>query len=189
MKEEKEMLNVKEIMKAVKFAAVAHSSVQQKRKYTGENYIVHPLAVANTVCKFGGTTAEIVAALLHDVVEDTPVTLDEVRAEFGDEVAEIVDGLTENKGAFKNRAVRKQHYGNAVRYKSRSVQLIKLADIADNVENIVEHDIRFAKTYLPEIELMLNNIHAAPAEMHKFVMDIYLNAREQYEEKKAITQL
>ena len=172
--------DMKRILKAVEFAARAHSSVAQKRKYTGEDYIVHPVAVAHTVAQFGGTTDEIVSALLHDVVEDTPVTLDEVLSEFGDNVATIVDGLTEKKDNFPSRKVRKQYYGNVIKDKSRSVQLVKLADIANNVADIVEHDAKFAKTYLPEIELMLNNIDKPPHSMCAYVKDIYLNSFRTY---------
>lgn len=80
-----------EIDRACKFAGEAHGS--QLRK-SGEPYIIHPLAVANILLGLGMDRASICAALLHDVVEDTPVTLDELRKLFGNEVAELVDGVT-----------------------------------------------------------------------------------------------
>jgi (p)ppGpp synthase/HD superfamily hydrolase len=84
------------------FAAAAHGAIGQKRKYTGEDYIVHPIAVAEIVRSVPHTEVMIAAALLHDVVEDTPVTLEE---RFGCEVRELVDWLTDKpeKGNRKER--------------------------------------------------------------------------------------
>ena len=65
----------------------------QMRK-SGDPYITHPLAVTTILADIGMTEPTLVAALLHDTVEDTPYTLDELRADFGDEVALLVDGVT-----------------------------------------------------------------------------------------------
>ncbi|MCE3047626.1 RelA/SpoT family protein [Helicobacter kayseriensis] len=79
------------IQKALEFSIGAHK--EQYRK-SGEPYAVHPICVACIVAYYGGDEAMICSALLHDVVEDTHFSLDEVRCEFGDEVAQIVDALT-----------------------------------------------------------------------------------------------
>ena len=76
---------------AIAFATQAHK--EQKRR-SGEPYIVHPLLVSCIVAHFGGDEVMVCAALLHDVVEDTQYTLDEVRRDYGDDVASLVDGLT-----------------------------------------------------------------------------------------------
>ncbi|MGZ4450727.1 MAG: HD domain-containing protein, partial [Nocardioides sp.] len=65
----------------------------QMRK-SGDPYITHPLAVTTILADIGMTEPTLVAALLHDTVEDTPYTLEELRADFGDEVAHLVDGVT-----------------------------------------------------------------------------------------------
>lgn len=65
----------------------------QKRK-SGDPYITHPLAVTTILAELGMTEPTLVAALLHDTVEDTDYTLDDVRREFGEEVALLVDGVT-----------------------------------------------------------------------------------------------
>ncbi len=65
----------------------------QMRK-SGDPYITHPLAVTTILADIGMTEPTLVAALLHDTVEDTPYTLEQLREEFGDEVAELVDGVT-----------------------------------------------------------------------------------------------
>ena len=75
------------------FAGLAHGS--QKRKYTGEPYIVHPVEVSEIVAWHNGSKEMIAAALLHDTVEDTDVTIDDIRNEFGNAVALLVDDLTD----------------------------------------------------------------------------------------------
>ncbi|WP_305862261.1 RelA/SpoT family protein [Helicobacter cholecystus] len=79
------------IQKAINFATEAH---QEQYRKSGEPYIVHPLCVASIVAFYGGDEAMICSSLLHDVVEDTHFSLQEVEVEFGYEVAQIVDALT-----------------------------------------------------------------------------------------------
>ena len=80
--------------RAIQFATQAHKG--QFRKYTGEPYITHPLAVMEIVKGVPGHTPEmLVAAVLHDVVEDTDVSLMEIQEEFGDAVSDLVLHLTD----------------------------------------------------------------------------------------------
>lgn len=145
------------VEKARIFATAAHAAVAQVRKYTGEPYIVHPAEVAGIVDSVEGATFEMVAAAwLHDVVEDTGVTIETIRAEFGDEVADIVGWLTDvSRPEDGNRAVRKAidraHTADA----PATAQTIKLADLISNTRSIVKHDVAFAKTYLEEKRLLL----------------------------------
>ena len=83
--------NTEMIEKAYRMANEAHKDA---RRRSGEPYICHPLAVARLVLDLGMDTESIAAALLHDVVEDTPITIEEVKAAFGAEVALLVDGVT-----------------------------------------------------------------------------------------------
>ena len=83
--------NMDMIEKAYRMANEAHKDA---RRRSGEPYICHPLAVARLVLDLGMDTESIAAALLHDVVEDTPITIDEVKSAFGAEVALLVDGVT-----------------------------------------------------------------------------------------------
>ena len=83
--------NMDMIEKAYRMANEAHKDA---RRRSGEPYICHPLAVARLVLDLGMDTESIAAALLHDVVEDTPITIEEVKAAFGAEVALLVDGVT-----------------------------------------------------------------------------------------------
>ena len=84
-----------EITQGIQSAIVcAQKSHEGQFRQTGEPYIVHPLCVACLVAFYGGDEAMVCAALLHDVVEDTDIDLDSVRVDFGESVAQLVDGLT-----------------------------------------------------------------------------------------------
>jgi guanosine-3',5'-bis(diphosphate) 3'-pyrophosphohydrolase len=83
--------NIEIIEKAYNFASKFHEG--QIRK-SGEPYIIHPLSVAKILVELGLDEITLTAALLHDIVEDTDVTLGEIKAIFGDEVASLVDGVT-----------------------------------------------------------------------------------------------
>ena len=83
--------DLSKIISAYEFAAKAHEG--QKRS-SGQAYIIHPLAVAYILLEFGMDTDTICAALLHDVVEDTDATLDDLKKRFGQDVANLVDGVT-----------------------------------------------------------------------------------------------
>lgn len=142
--------------RALKFARKAHGSINQRRKYTGEPYIVHPIAVAEIVRTVPHTPEMIAAAYLHDVVEDTAVTLEEVKTEFGREVAELVGWLTDvSTPADGNRRTRKaidrEHSARA----PASAQTIKLADLIDNTKAIKPHDPGFWEVYRREKNQLL----------------------------------
>ncbi|MCP4870626.1 MAG: HD domain-containing protein, partial [Proteobacteria bacterium] len=89
------------------FATEAHKG--QKRKYTGEDYIVHPISVSALVKKHGGSEIQQAGALLHDVVEDTQYTLADINANFGSQVATLVKWLTDtSRPEDGNRKTRKE---------------------------------------------------------------------------------
>jgi (p)ppGpp synthase/HD superfamily hydrolase len=139
------------------FATAAHAAVKQVRKYTFEPYIVHPAEVASIIDALEGATFEMVAAAwLHDVVEDTGVTIEDIRAEFGDEVATLVGWLTDvSRPEDGNRAVRKAIDREHTAAAPAEAQTVKLADLIANTRSIVKHDVAFARTYLEEKRLLL----------------------------------
>jgi (p)ppGpp synthase/HD superfamily hydrolase len=143
--------------KAAAFAAMKHAG--QTRKYTGEPYIVHPTAVAEMVKLAGGDEAAIAAAFLHDTLEDTDTSFSELAAEFGTEIANLVNELTDHfTPTFfpkLNRAARKMLETERLATISKKAKMVKLADIADNTASIVAHDPAFAKVYLVEKAAML----------------------------------
>lgn len=136
------------IQKAFEFANEAHKGV---RRRSGEPYILHPIAVAKiVVSNIGLGYKSIVAALLHDVVEDTSYTIDDIRSLFGDKVATLVEGLTKIKTVLDNEDKAQQKSMQAENFKrilltlndDVRVVLIKLADRLHNcrtIEYMPEH--------------------------------------------------
>ena len=138
------------------FATAAHAAVGQLRKYTFEPYIVHPREVAQIVESAGGTPEMIAAAWLHDTVEDTGVTIETIREEFGSEVAELVGWLTDvSRPEQGNRAVRKAIDRAHTAAAPGAAQTVKLADLISNTRSIMAHDPKFAITYLAEKRALL----------------------------------
>lgn len=139
------------IEKARAFATAAHAAVQQVRKYTGEPYINHPIEVAQIVGSVGGSDEQIAAALLHDVVEDTGVTIELIYKEFGQKVGDYVMWLTDvSKPEDGNRKVRKALDREHTAASPPEVKTVKLADLISNSKSILEHDRNFARVYLRE---------------------------------------
>jgi len=138
------------------FATAAHGAIDQRRKYTGEPYIVHPMAVAKIVASVEHTAGMLAAAILHDVVEDTAVTLRDINEIFGRKVASLVGWLTDvSKPNDGNRSDRKAIDRDHIAKAPAEAQTIKLADLIDNTASIVRYDPGFAKVYLEEKRLLL----------------------------------
>jgi len=138
------------------FATAAHAAAGQLRKYTHEPYIVHPAEVVSIVRSVPHTEAMLAAAWLHDVVEDTGVTIETVRAEFGAEVADLVAWLTDvSRPEDGNRAHRKARDREHTAAAPAEAQTVKLADLISNTCSIMAHDPKFAVTYLEEKRALL----------------------------------
>tara|TARA_B100000678_G_scaffold33998_1_gene24996 strand:- start:191 stop:703 length:513 start_codon:yes stop_codon:yes gene_type:complete len=132
------------------FAVKAHSG--QTRKYTGEDYIVHPMAVADMVERHGGSEVQVCAALLHDVVEDTTVTFDDIRDNFGGDIAIMVRWLTDtSKPSDGNRRIRKGIDAKRLAEAPAEAQFVKLADLIDNSSTIFRFDKPFSKQFHKEM--------------------------------------
>src|SRR6266581_1467258 len=137
IKSESPKADLKEIQRAYVFAENSHRG---QKRVSGEDFIEHPLGVAAVLADLGMDTTTLVASLLHDVVEDTDLTLEQVEGEFGPEVAQIVDGLTKldritfrTKEAEQAENVRKMIVAMA---KDIRVLLIKLADRLHNMRTL-----------------------------------------------------
>ncbi len=125
------------INRAYDVASEAHGT---QMRSSGESYIHHPLAVAKIVAEFGLDDISLAAALLHDAVEDTELSLEDLRRDFGDDVADLVDGVTkldrlqfDSKEAQQAATMRKMLVAMA---KDLRVLLIKLADRLHNMRTI-----------------------------------------------------
>ena len=124
------------IRRVYKFAYEKHKD--QKRK-SGEPYIIHPLNVAQIVAEMGLDTATICAALLHDVVEDTNATYEIISKNFGEEIADIVDGVTKITQSFATNEERQaENYKKLFMAMDKDIRviLIKLADRLHNVTTL-----------------------------------------------------
>jgi GTP pyrophosphokinase len=125
------------VRRAFEFSARKH--VNQTRR-TGEDFIIHPVEVAKICSSMRRGTTTLCAALLHDTVEDTSATLDEIRDEFGDEIAGIVDGVTKLTGiTFKSRdEAQAENYRKMMVAMADDIRviLIKLADRLHNMRTI-----------------------------------------------------
>ncbi|MFD1800993.1 HD domain-containing protein [Mixta tenebrionis] len=149
---------------ARRYATEVHAAAGQRRKYTDEPYIVHPAAVVELVRSVTNNEAMLAAAWLHDTVEDTGTTLDDIRRQFGDEVAALVAMLTDSKQPqAKNRAARKVAHFRHTADASPQAQTIKLADIIDNTRAIVRYDAHFARIYLVEKQVQIGLLQRGDA--------------------------
>ena len=129
---------VEMIERAFKFAKEAHAGV---RRRSGEPYILHPIAVAKIASQeIGLGSTSICAAFLHDVVEDTDYTVEDIRRNFGDKIAQLVEGLTKiSGGIFGDKAsMQAENYRKLLLTMSEDIRvvLIKMADRLHNMRTL-----------------------------------------------------
>ena len=141
------------LLRAYAFAEAAHEG--QKRA-SGEAYFIHPCAVAKILMELGLDSATVAAAFLHDVIEDTPVTEEDIRSNFGDEVLELVSGVTKlDKIEFRSQEEEEAENFRKIfvaMAKDIRVIIIKLADRLHNMRSLnflsKERQIRMARETL-----------------------------------------
>jgi hypothetical protein len=154
------------IARAEHFATRAHDRIQHRRKYSGKRYDVHLRSVAEIVASVSNDDEMIAAAWLHDVVEDTPATQQDIEAEFGAGVARLVSDLTDvSKPSDGNRAARKSIDREHTAAASARAKTVKLADMIDNCLDITKHDPRFAKVFLSEMAATLEVLQDGDPEL------------------------
>jgi len=180
-------ISTDKILKQVRdFADNAHGS--QQRKYTPERYIVHPERVMENLKNYTSDIAVLSAALLHDVLEDTATTKEEIIVFLSklmdqqdvkktiDLVVELTDVYIKEDYPQWNRKKRKAMEQERVSKTSPDAQTIKYADIMDNCNEIVKHDRHFAPVFLTECKRNLDV-------MDKGNKTLYTKTRELLEEK------
>jgi len=145
------MLDHNTLYAAIDFAAKAHAGA--KRRYSGEPYLNHCLRVMGRTLQYLEVQYAC-AAVMHDTIEDTDVTYDDIAEIFGEYVADIVAGLTNpTKGLPDPRAVRKQKDRDHLRDQPVGIKIIKMIDRIDNLSDVsraVALDPGFVDTYIPE---------------------------------------
>ncbi|AWB20633.1 bifunctional (p)ppGpp synthetase/guanosine-3',5'-bis(diphosphate) 3'-pyrophosphohydrolase [Methylobacterium currus] len=161
------------------FATSAHKG--QVRKYNGRPYIEHPERVAGTLLALQFPAEVVAAAWLHDVVEDTPISNQDIRERFGDRVADLVRQVTDvSIGQPGNRAARKAMDRDHLARADADGQSIKLADLIDNTATILDHDPSFAKVYMEEKAVLYDLLTLGHPALRSRALDIlveYQSAR------------
>lgn len=171
------------------YADKAHG--KQQRKYTPERYIVHPVRVMETCRKYTEKLPVLAAALLHDVLEDTPVSRQELHrflltvmvedqaSETTVLVVELTDVFTKAAHPRWNRKKRKLKEAERIRQTSGDSQTIKYADIIDNCREIVQHDPDFAVVFLRECKGLLRVMQKGNETLYRTAIDVVNNCLRQ----------
>ena len=149
--------------KAMSFAMEKHK--HHSRKYTGNPYWTHLAEVAGLVSTFYKEDHILSAAWLHDTLEDTNATREELTSIFGEEIMQMVLSLSDMENG--NRTERKQLSRERLSKTPSYVQDIKVCDLISNTSSIMHHDPKFAKVYLEEKKLLLDVLTKANKELLK----------------------
>lgn len=175
------------ILRALEFAALAHDG-QRRRGGARVPYFAHPAAVGLILARFGFSQQVVAAGVLHDVIEDTPVTAEEMAVHFGPEITRLVLGVSENKSL--PHAERKALYVEQIRTADSEVKAISSADKIANLTNLIvlleegedvfasvyKHNTReamFAQAQAEHDAVASNFNHPIVAE-HKTVLDTFM---------------
>ncbi len=144
------------VKRAQAFATQAHRRIDQRRKYTNQPYDAHLKAVVDIVATVTDDPEILAGAWLHDTLEDTPATFEDIESEFGPAIAIIVDELTDvSRPSDGNRAIRKAIDREHLARAGQKAKTVKLADLIDNCRDIVKHDERFGRTFVTEASALL----------------------------------
>ncbi|HEY0678422.1 MAG TPA: HD domain-containing protein [Chitinophagaceae bacterium] len=164
------------------FADKAHN--EQKRRYSADRYIVHPERVMNIVRKYNDDISVLAAALLHDVLEDTETTIEEMYAFLltvldppqAAKTVKLVEDLTDvyTKKGFPqwNRRKRKSKEIERLEKTNAEAHTIKYADIIDNVPEIINEDPDFAERYVKECREILRKMTKGNQELREVALDV-----------------
>ena len=179
------------------FADQAHG--EQLRKYSPERYIVHPARVMARLKEFTDDQTVLAAALLHDVLEDTTTTREQIeeflRPLFGDVdtqrtiklVEELTDVYTKNNFSQWNRYKRKKKETERLEKVSPEAQTIKYADLMDNTSEIVQQDPDFAKRYLEEARKLLRRLKKGNSNLRERAIEHVKKAFETWSQQRGRT--
>ncbi len=170
-------MSTNRILRAATFAVQAHGI--QVRKYTGEPYVRHVFEVAEIVASVTTDEDTIIAAMLHDVLEDTSMEPSDISLRFGFIVLDLVMQLTDSKvEPGINRAARKANDCSRLSLSSPAAATIKLADLMNNTESIVKYAPNFAKVYLAEKMLALTVLSHGHAGLYHLAKEQVFSALE-----------
>ena len=165
------------ILKALEFASLKHRD-QRRKDADASPYINHPIALANVLACDGGVTdsAVLVAAILHDTLEDTQTTPAELREQFGEKIAEIVGEVTDDKTLLKEERKRLQiDHASSI---SREAKLVKLADKICKVRDVADHtpaklDLERRREYFDWAKAVVDNMRGTHAALERRFDEAY----------------
>ncbi len=181
------------LAKITDFGDTAHG--EQTRKYTPDRYMVHPKRVMDKLRNYTDDITVLAAALLHDVLEDTPVTQSEMLAflqtVLSEEqakrtlnlVVDLSDVYVKKDFPKLNRRTRKSKELERLEKTSADSQTIKYSDIIDNTLEIVDQDPSFAKVYLSEVLQILRKLTQGNTELHREAVSVVENGLKLLREK------
>ena len=163
------------ILKATEFSALKHRN--QKRKDGKTPYVIHPISVAMILSGIGGIDDEEIlsAALLHDTIEDTDATADEIDQVFGSRIRSIVEELTDNKEL--SYSERKQFQIDHAPSLSKEATLVKIADKISNVSDLIDekpanwNDSR-CKEYIDWAENVINRCQKVNMKLEEYFYNL-----------------
>ena len=169
--------DLKRLLKALAFAAHKHRD-QRRKDVESSPYINHPIALANILCNEGHVTDTnvICAALLHDTVEDTDTTPEELQREFGGEIRAIVMDVTDDKTLEK--AERKQRQIEHAAHISEQAKLVKLADKISNLRDVasnppIDWDLRRRQGYFEWAKAVIDRLRGVHGPMEAIFDEAY----------------
>jgi (p)ppGpp synthase/HD superfamily hydrolase len=157
-----------EIMyKAKQFAEKYHKT--QFRRFSHEPYVVHPISVAERLMRLTKDNELIIAAFLHDVLEDTEATYELVKTEFGETIANIVNELTSDKAQIKIMG-KANYLADKINKMSVKARIIKFADREHNVKDLSQ-DAKFGERYANETRDIIDLLKFTPTELEQIFID------------------
>ncbi len=165
------------IFRALQFAAWKHRN-QKRKDAEASPYINHPIALAHLLCAEAGVREPVLicAALLHDTIEDTQTTAEELEAHFGKAIASVVMEVTDNKKLTKAERKRLQiiHAGTA----SRRARMVKLADKTCNLRDIASHppakwNLRRKRQYFDWAKKVVDRLRGTHRRLERLFDDAY----------------
>ena len=165
------------ILQALEFASLKHRD-QRRKDADASPYINHPIALANVLAGEGGVTDDVVlvAAILHDTLEDTQTTAAELREHFGEKIAEVVGEVTDDKKLLKEERKRLQiEHAASI---SREAKLVKLADKICNVRDVADHppakwDLARRREYFDWAKAVVDNMRGTHTELERRFDEAY----------------
>ena len=173
-----------QLLSALSFAATKHRD-QRRKDHRASPYINHPIALAEVLARFGVTdVVTLIAAVLHDTIEDTETTPDEIERHFGPEVRAVVEEVTDDKKLPKE--VRKQLQVDHAPTLSARAKLVKLADKICNVTDVThapprDWDVQRRSAYLAWTEAVVSGVRGVSRDLESYYDDVLREGRRAIE--------